>query len=474
VDTVDDELSWWPAWRLADEIAAKRLSPVELAAHVLQRIEELDPLLNAFLTVTPEVSLEQARAAERAVVRGDALGPLHGVPVSIKDSLWTQGVRTTCGSLHFEQFVPTEDSTAAERLRAAGAVLVGKTNVPELCAFGRTVNRLRAECVNPWDPTRIPGASSGGAAASVAAGITPIAVGTDGGGSIRLPAALCGIVGMLPTTGRIPGYGVIGGTPASRIGPMTRDVRDNALLLEVLSGGDPRDPRSLPGPSPAFAATLGDGVRGLRMAWTADFGHLPVHEPEVVETARRAAYRLAEAGARVDELDRPIDDARWLITVLEQTEEFVALLRSFFDDPDKAAQLSGFWFDPSNTGAGPDASTSRDEELRRARTEAARIADAFTALFDDYDVVLSPTFGRVAPRIPPGWEWPVPMEEWIAYTYLTNMTGTPAVSVPCGFVDDLPVGLQVMGRTGDESTILRVAAALEAVQPWAARRPPAS
>jgi Asp-tRNA(Asn)/Glu-tRNA(Gln) amidotransferase A subunit family amidase len=326
--------------------------------------------------------------------------------------------------------------------------------------------------VNPWDPSRISGASSGGAAASVSAGLTPIAVGTDGGGSIRLPAALCGIVGMLPTAGRIPRYGQIGGTPGSRIGPMSRDVRDNALLLEVLAGEDRRDPRSLHGLSPVFAESLDEGVKGLRAAWTPDFGHLPILEPEVIEEARRAAFRLTEAGAEVDEIDRPIDDARSLIVVLEQSDEFVSLLRSLFDDPEKAALLSEFFFDPTNTGASPTGLKNREDERSLAREQQARITQRFTALFDRYDVLLSPTFGRVAPMIPPGWQWPVPMEEWIAYTYLMNMTGTPAVSVPCGFVDGLPVGLQVIGPSGGEASILRFARALEELQPWSERHPP--
>jgi Asp-tRNA(Asn)/Glu-tRNA(Gln) amidotransferase A subunit family amidase len=466
-----DELAWMPAWRLAEEIAAKRLSSVEVAKAALARINDLDDHLNSFLTVTPELALEQAHEAEQAVMRGDDLGPLHGVPVSIKDSLWTRGVRTTCGSLHFEHFVPTADSVVAERLRAAGTVLVGKTNTPEFCAFGRTVNRLRDECVNPWDPTRIPGASSGGAAASVAGGLTPLALGTDGGGSVRLPAALCGIVGLLPTTGRIPNFGTIGGTPASRIGPMTRTVRDNALLLAAISGPDARDSRSMPGPTPPFTAALETGVRGMRMGWTGDFGHLPIVEPAVIGTIRDAAFSFALMGARVEELTEPLDDARPLMLILEQDDEFVALLHSFFDDPDKAALLSGFFFDPSNTGASPEGARPRHDELPDARAEAARISAQLDACFDRYDVVLSPTFGRVAPKIPPGWQWPVPMEEWVAYTYLTNMTGTPSVSVPCGFVDGLPVGLQVMGRAGAEATVLRVAAALEQFQPMTDARP---
>jgi Asp-tRNA(Asn)/Glu-tRNA(Gln) amidotransferase A subunit family amidase len=469
---MDDELVWTPGWRLAQLIAAGHLSPVELTNQVLQRIDTLDPSLNAFLTVAPDTALAQAGAAEDALRRGARLGPLHGVPVSIKDSLWTKDIRTTCGSLHYERFVPPEDSIVALRLRAAGAILVGKTNVPEFCAFGRTVNRLKPECVNPWDPSRISGASSGGAAASVSAGLTPIAVGTDGGGSIRLPAALCGIVGLLPTAGRIPRYGQIGGTPGSGIGPMSRDVRDNALLLEVLAGEDRRDPRSLHDPSPAFAESLDRGVKGLRAAWTPDFGHLPILEPAVIEEARRAALRLTEAGAEVDELDRSIDDARSLIVVLEQSDEFVSLLRSLFDDPEKAALLSGFFFDPTNTGASPTGLRNREHELSSAQEQRARITQRFTALFDDYDVLLCPTFGRVAPSIPPGWQWPVPMEEWIAYTYLMNMTGTPAVSVPCGFVDGLPVGLQVIGPSGGEAEILRFARALEELRPWSESHPP--
>jgi Asp-tRNA(Asn)/Glu-tRNA(Gln) amidotransferase A subunit family amidase len=465
-----DELRWMPAWKLAEEISAKRLSPVEVAEATLARIERIDGQLNSFLTVTADLALAQAREAERSVMRGDTLGPLHGVPVSIKDNMWTRGVATTCGSLHYADFVPDEDSVVAERLRAAGTVLVGKTNLPEFSAFGRTVNRLRDECVNPWDPSRIPGASSGGAAASVAAGLTPLALGTDGGGSVRLPAALCGVVGLLPTTGRIPGYGTIAVNPGSRIGPITRTVRDNALLLAAVAGADARDRRSVDGPG-AYDPDRGDGVRGVRIGWTPDFGHLPVVEPDVIACAHDAATHLGDAGAIVTDLAEPLGDARPLITILEQDDEFVAMLQSYFEDEEKAALLSGYFFDPSNTGASPEGTRFRADELPAARAEAARITAQLERCFERHDVLVSPTFGRIAPPIPPGWQWPVPMEEWVAYTYLDNMTGTPAVSVPCGFVDGLPVGLQVMGPAGAEGLLLEVAAALEHLQPWADRHP---
>ncbi|MCH8186905.1 MAG: amidase, partial [Chloroflexi bacterium] len=266
---MDENLAFAPASELRSLIANKQVSPVELTELYFERIDRLDPKLNAYLTLTRDEAMESARAAEQAVVRGDELGPLHGLPISIKDLEMTKGIRTTGGSLAFKDRVPAEDSIVVERVRKAGAVVLGKTNTPEFGLLGETRNRLGDDCRNPWNVERTSGGSSGGAGAAVVSGLCSLATGSDGGGSVRIPASFCGVYGIKPTQGRVPRYS---GTSApivanqtSQSGPMSRTVEDSALLLQVLAGHDSRDPTSLRDSPPDFVAALDRDIRGLRI-----------------------------------------------------------------------------------------------------------------------------------------------------------------------------------------------------------------
>jgi len=299
---VDNELAFAPATEVRRLIADGAVSPVELAELFFDRIDAHDSKLNAYLTVSRDLALDAAREAERAVARGDELGPLHGVPITIKDLEMTAGVRTTSGSLLFKDRVPHVDSAVVERVKAAGAIILGKTNTPEFGLLGHTQNRLGDHCRNPWDTERTTGGSSGGAGAALAAGLCSLATGSDGGGSIRIPASFCGVYGIKPTQGRVPAYT---GTPApplanlfSQSGPMSRTVRDSALLLQVLAGHDPRDVGSLRDTPQDYLAAVGADIGGLRMAWSPDFGHAAV-DPEVADTASRAARVFAAIGSRL-------------------------------------------------------------------------------------------------------------------------------------------------------------------------------
>ncbi|MFQ6028678.1 MAG: amidase, partial [Dehalococcoidia bacterium] len=263
----DQDLAFTPAWQLRQMLDSREVSSLELTELYLRRIEALNPKLNAYLTVTGEEALANARAADAKLSRGESDGPLLGIPVSIKDLEMTRGIRTTYGSLAYQDAIPEADSVVAERIRNSGAVLLGKTNTPEFGLQGMTENRLGDPCRNPWNPEHTPGGSSGGAGAAVAAGLGPLAAGTDGGGSIRNPSSYCGLFGIKPSLGRVPRAGSLG-RPApnltSQSGPMTRNVRDAALLLQVLSGYDARDPGSMREPAPDFLANLEQGARGLR------------------------------------------------------------------------------------------------------------------------------------------------------------------------------------------------------------------
>ena len=301
---VDEALAFAPATDLLKLIASKKVSPVELTENYFERIDRLDPRLNSYLLLTHDEALTSAKAAEKAVVRGEVLGTLHGLPISIKDAQMIKGVRTTNGSLVFKDRVPNRDAAVVERVRDAGAIILGKTNVPEFSLVGTCENRLGDHGRNPWNTDLTPGGSSGGAAAAVAACLSPLALGGDGGGSIRIPASFCGIYGIKPTQGRVSGYYGLEGPAMPNIlsqpGPLSRTVRDSALLLQVIAGHDPRDPTSLREAPPDFVAAVDKDINGLRIAWSPDYGFAAV-DPEVLEVTSKAARVFEELGCRVDD-----------------------------------------------------------------------------------------------------------------------------------------------------------------------------
>ena len=318
----DAELYYLPATELAALIRQRKLSPVEVTRAFLDRIAAVDGDLGAYCTVTAENALDEARGAEATLAAGEPTGPLHGVPVSIKDLVFTRGVRTTRGSAIYADFVPDEDAPVVERLRSAGAVSLGKTNTPEFGWKGLTDNRLFPPTRNPWDRTRTAGGSSGGAAAAVAAGLGPIAVGSDGGGSIRIPGSFCGIVGLKPSFGRVPYYPGSSAETLSHMGPLTRTVADAALALDVLAGPDERDRLTLPEPHLPDGTYLGaaeagarDGAAGLRFGWSQTLGYATI-DGEVASLTSAAAQQFLTAGGSLETLDldwTDPEDAWWAI-----------------------------------------------------------------------------------------------------------------------------------------------------------------
>src|SRR5712691_563226 len=284
-----DELIWRSATELAAMIRERSVSPVEVTDTMLERIERLNPSLNAFCLIAHESARAAAREAEIALIKDEPIGPLHGVPVSIKDVIFTRGLTTTGGSRMFAEVTPSEDAVPVARLRAAGAVILGKTNTSEFGHKAVTDNRLFGATRNPWNPAYTPGGSSGGAAAAVATGQGPLGLGTDGGGSVRIPAAFCGLYGFKPSYGRVPNYpGFPGWECFSHTGPITRTVRDAAVVLDVIAGGDDRDLDSLPGGSGGYLDACDENVKGLHVAWSPDLGYAPV-DPEVARICEDAA-----------------------------------------------------------------------------------------------------------------------------------------------------------------------------------------
>jgi Asp-tRNA(Asn)/Glu-tRNA(Gln) amidotransferase A subunit family amidase len=467
------EICYTPATRLAAMIRAKDLSPVEVVDAVLARIEQLNPRLNAYCTVTAELARAAARQAEAAVLRGAELGPLHGVPFSLKDLTPTKGIRTTFGSKIFEHHVPSEDAIVVERLRAAGGILLGKTNTPEFGCKGLTDNKVFGTTYNPWDLTRTPGGSSGGAAAAVAAGMGPLAEGSDLAGSIRMPASFCGIVGFKPSQGRIARYpNANAWNTLSFNGPLTRTVGDAALMLQVMSGPDARDPLSLPASAEDFcAAVQGDlSLQGLRVAWTPDLNMVPV-EPVVQEVCRRATRVFAELGCHLDEASPDFSGAHELFAVLNANLRTAAV---------------GDYVDQWRDQMDPLLVWRVDQGRRYTMADVGNAEKARTALyqrvrqfFERYDLLLLPT--TVAPPYPASGSYPTEVAgrpianpyEILLLTYAFNLTGQPAISVPAGWTDDgLPIGLQIVGGWRADALVLRAAAAFEAASPWAHRRPP--
>jgi Asp-tRNA(Asn)/Glu-tRNA(Gln) amidotransferase A subunit family amidase len=466
-----NELGWMSAVELAAAIRARRLSPVELTEAVLARIEAINPRLNAFCTVAADRALADARAAEAAVQRGATLGVLHGLPISFKDLTATAGIRTTMGSRIFEHWVPEEDAVVVERARQAGAVLLGKTNTPEFGCKGVTDNLVFGHTRNPWKLDRIAGGSSGGAAAAIAAGLGPLAEGSDLAGSIRIPAAVCGVVGFKPSLGRVPLWPALNGwTGFSHTGPLTRTVADAALLLSAWAGPDERDPKSLPATGEDFARAVEGDARGLRVAWSPDLGGAPV-DPEVRRLTEAAAKAFVDLGCRVEEEHPPLPDAMNLfmdLTAPMRAAGMTAHLARWRDqlDPmllmrlDRAEAMSAI-------------------DWERATHRRTALWHGVRGFFERYDVLVTPTTSAAA--FPIGQTFPAEIDgrplsnqlEWFPFTYPFAITGQPAISVPAGFTaEGLPVGLQIVGRRFADATVLRVAAAFEAARPWAGRRPP--
>ena len=472
---MDSELAFAPATEIRRLVAGGEISAVELTRLFYRRIESLNPRLNAYLTLCPDEALASAQAADNAVRRGDSLGLLHGIPISVKDLELTQGVRTTMGSAVFGDRVPEIDSIVVERVKAAGAVILGKTNTPEFGQSGTTENRLGAPCRNPWNTDCTPGGSSGGAAAALAAGLCTLATGSDGGGSIRIPASFSGVTGIKPSQGRVPRYGGYGGPAVnhfSQSGPMSRTVRDTALLLQALAGPDSRDPNTMTDPPPDYLAALEGGVKGWRIAWSDDLGYAAV-DPEVVQITRAAAQRFQEMGAVVSEAAPEIaGDPFPAFATVFGTASYTAYADLY---PERRHELTPYvqnTFDAASRYSAAD--------LSRALAYVDRHRRRFADFFDAYDLLLTPAMAVTAfpigqhPTSIAGREV-TPWWGYLPFTFPINMSGQTAASVPCGFsAAGLPVGLHLVGPSGAEGRVLRAMAAFEEAQPWAQHRPPVS
>ncbi|MGH7353036.1 MAG: amidase [Candidatus Rokuibacteriota bacterium] len=464
----NDELCWMSAWDLARAVARRRVSPVEVVEAVLDRIGRLKAL-NAYCLVDAEGARRAAKAAEREVMkRRPRLGPLHGVPFSVKDLVITKGLTTTFGTPLYRDNVPNEDAPSVERMKRAGAIMLGKTNTPTLGWVGVTDNLLFGATVNPWSPDHTPGGSSGGAGAAVAAGLGPLAIGTDGGGSIRKPAAWCGIFGLKASYGRVAVHPHGGAWSLSHAGPMTRTVRDAALMLNVIAGPDERDQYSLPADSTDYVKALRGSLKDLRVAYSDSLGFASALDPEIGLAARRTALLLRRFGCRVEDVNPgwPSPYECWRVTFHGGIAARLVPYR------DRRAEL-----DPGLLQIVEEALAWPSTHYVQAWFDRLAWHQHARAFFDKWDLLLSPSVACPPLRLG---EWfateiggkPVGRDAGSAFTFPFNMTGQPAASVPCGFTKaGLPIGLQVVGRRFADALVLRASAAIEAAQPWADRRP---
>lgn len=438
------------------------LSPVEATEATLERIAETDHTVNAFCLVDGDHARSRARASEQRWQRGEPAGRLDGVPTSVKDIFLTRGWPTLRGSRTVDADQPwTVDAPAVARLREHNAVFVGKTTTPELAWKGVTDNPLTGVTRNPWDTTRTAGGSSGGAAAAVALGMAPLAIGTDGGGSVRIPASFCGICTIKPTYGRIPHYPASPFGTLAHAGPMTTTVTETALMMDVLSEPDSRDWSALAPPTGSFQDGLDSGVRDLRLAYSPDLGFATV-DGEVAEAVARAVRVFEELGAEVERTDPGFDDpvadfhVLWFAGAAKATEHLTDEQRGMLDPGLAAACEQGL--------------TYSAQDYLEATNTRMKLGQRMGAFHETYDLLLTPTVP--VPAFEAGSEVPAGATSprwtgWASLSYAFNMTQQPAASVPCGFTTEgLPIGLQIVGPRHSDARVLRAARAFEQARPW--------
>jgi len=470
----DRDLCFTPAQELLRLYRRRAVSPLEVMQAVFARIDAVNPALNAYVTLARESALAAARKATGALKRGSALPALHGIPVSIKDLTPTKGLRTTWGSKIFADHVPDEDAITVERLKQAGAIIVGKTNTPEFGAGGNTFNAVFGATRNPWDPALTCGGSSGGAAVALATGMGPLAQGSDTGGSLRMPASFCGVVGFRTSPGLVPhhprtlAWDTIGVT-----GPMARTVADTALMLSLLAGPDDRAPLSYDVDTRAFLrAVKAPSIKGWRVAWTPDLDGLIPVDAEVALVAEGATRVFRSLGARVESACPSFAEVNEIVLGTRGVS-MVASYSHHLPRWREHMQKGLVWNIDQGLALTP---------LAIARAEIARAAlwQRVRQFMATRDLLILPT--TAVPPFPVEQAHPTeidgkPLDNYIQWAFLTygiTLTGLPAISVPCGFTQSgLPVGLQIVGRRHQEVAVLRAAAAFEAAAPWADKIPPA-
>jgi aspartyl-tRNA(Asn)/glutamyl-tRNA(Gln) amidotransferase subunit A len=455
---------------MREKILNQELTSIEITETIIERIEKINPIINAYCTPTFDLAREMATEADKKLKNGEKLGLLHGIPTSIKDLNLIKGVRTTFGSKIHENFIPDEDSVATARLRNEGCVFLGKTNTPEFGFKGVTDNLIFGASKNPWNLGKTTGGSSGGAAGACASGISPLAQGSDGGGSIRHPAGLCGIFGLKPNYGRVPLYPreSIAAYDLAVVGPIVRYVKDAALMLDAMKGPYEREMFMLPHDDVSYFKTVEDKPKDLKIGYTLNLGYAKHVDSEVGAAVVDSALKLEEFGWKVEEAKMKIK---------KPERPFLTLWSSLF-----AYDLKPFldkWrdkLDPALVKLVEGALSYQPFDLPKAIAGRKKFYESFMSYFKNYDILITPTTAVVAFDLGQPYamlinEIKVSPTAWQPFTYPFNMTGQPAATIPCGWSGGLPIGMQIVGKHYDEKTVLQVSKAFEEITPWQDKRP---
>ena len=464
------------------------LTSTQLTQALFDRIEDTDGKIGSYLTVCRDRGMAEARAADERLANGDASSPLLGIPLTLKDVLLTEGVPTTCASRILQGFTPPFDATAVRRLREAGAVLLGKTNMDEFAMGSSTENSGFSLTRNPWDPDRVPGGSSGGSAAAVAAGQCVAALGTDTGGSIRQPAAFCGVVGLKPTYGRVSRFGVVAyASSLDQVGPIARDVSDCALVLQAIAGHDPADSTSVDAPVPDYPSELSRGASGLRVGVPGEYFAAGI-QPEVEQAVRQGVREIEKAGAAVVEVSLPRTGyavaAYYVIATAEASSNLARYDGMRYGPRAQAEDLTSTYTKSRSQGFGPEVKRRillgayvlsagyYDAYYLKAQKARTLVRQDFESALRQCDAIVAPTTPTTAFHIEEMTEDPLRMYLSDIFTVPANLAGLPALSLPCGFDRaGLPIGMQIIGRPFDEATVLRLGHAFEQATEWHRRRP---
>ncbi|MBD3255803.1 MAG: amidase [Candidatus Lokiarchaeota archaeon] len=465
-----EEICYLSACEMREKIISQDLTSTEITERLIERIEKIDPIINAYTTKTFDLARKMAKESDRKIREGEKLGLLEGVPTTIKELMYTKGIRTTFGSLIFKDFIPEEDTVAVARLKKEGIVMLGKTNSPEFGYAGVTHNKIFGVSKNPWKLDRTPGGSTGGGAAAVASGIGPLSLSSDGGGSIRHPACFCGVYGIKPTLGRVPTYPHFGMSfNLSHYGPIANYVKDAALMLDVMKGPHQGDQYSLPEDNISYYEKVEDKPTQLKMSLSIDLGYAKVIDPEVENVVRNSAFKLQEFEWDIEEVKTNLKPPKMAFNTL-YTAQFAQNLGSYLKkwrdkmDPDFIKLIeAGLTF----TGTG----------ITKALKQRQQYYRKMYKFLKNYDILITPTtaipafeLGKMFPQkingigvSPTGWQ---------PFTFPFNLTGHPAATIPCGFSKEgLPIGMQIIGHRYDEVTVLQVSQAFEQLAPWQDKRP---
>ncbi|MHA2394660.1 MAG: amidase [Promethearchaeota archaeon] len=470
-----EDICFLPAYKMAEKIRTEELTSLEITETLIERIEKINPLINAYCTTTFDLAREMAKRADQSVKKEGNLGLLNGIPTSIKDLMDTKGILTTYGSKLYENNIPEQNEVAVQRLIDSGCVILGKTNTPEFGSIALTNNKIFGETKNPWNTEMNSGGSSGGAASSVAGGLGPLALGSDGGGSIRVPSSCCGVYGLKPTYGRIPSYPHLGihFVSMNHYGPIARFVKDAALMLNVMKGHHPGDSNSFPDDKIDYFQILDDKPKKLRIGYSTSLGFGKILDDEVKENILDKVQMFEQFGWNVEEANIKIknpDSAFKTLVSIGYAYDFQKYLKTRIEDlnPDFIASLR-LGLDNSSMNIG------------KAKEKRKQLYETMYRYFEEYDILITPTIPCTAFK--PNWletgtVFPIvnkralSITSWMTFTYPFNMTGLPAASIPSGWSNSgLPIGMQIVGRRYDDKTVLQVSQAFEEIAPWQDKRP---